>query len=124
MTPLEIVLMVVRGISTLASNPALGGGSNLGLRRTSGLLDMLATLIEGGDETKKELDAFAKEIQTMVDSNGAPTRGQWEAMQARDAAARKQLLENAAALAGLPPPPPDPPDSGLPPPSDGGGTPT
>lgn len=110
MTPLEIVLMVVRGISTLTMNPALGGGG-IGAARSAALLDMLGTLIQGGSEMKKELDAFAQEIQTMVDSGGNPTRGQWETMQARDAAARQQLLENAAALAGVDPPKMKPPEA-------------
>lgn len=103
MTPLEIALMVIRGISTLTLNPALGGGG-IGSARTSALLDMLGTLIEGGSEMKKELDEFAKEIQTLVDNNGSPTRGQWETMQARDAAARQALIDNAAALAAAPAP--------------------
>ncbi len=104
MNALQIALMVIRGISTLTMNPALGGGG-IGSARSAALLDMLATLIEGGSEMKKELDEFAKEIQTLVDNNGSPTRGQWEAMQARDAAARKALADNAAALAATPPAP-------------------
>ena len=90
---MSVFLMILRGISTLTMNPALGGGG-IGNARTAALLDMLATLVESGRTTHAEIDAFAKEIQTLVDSNGEPTRGQWDAMIARDLAARKALDEN------------------------------
>jgi len=97
MTPIEIILMVIKGIATLTMNPALGGGG-VGAARSAALLSMLATLVEGGTETAKELKAFAAEIQALVDAGGNPSRGQWEAMQARDAAARAALEANKAAL--------------------------
>jgi hypothetical protein len=97
MTPFQIAMMVIRGISTLTMNPALGGGG-IGSARSAALLNMLATLMEGGSEMKTELDAFAQEIQALVDSKGEPTRGQWDAMIARDLAARKALDENLAAI--------------------------
>jgi hypothetical protein len=97
MTPLEIILMVIRGIARLTANPALGGGG-IGAQRSAELMSMLATLIEGGSETAQALKAFAAEIQALVDSNGEPSRGQWETMQARDAAARAALEANKAGL--------------------------
>ena len=94
---MNVFLMILRGISTLAMNPALGGGG-IGNQRTAALLDMLATLVESGHTTHAEIDAFAKEIQALVDQNGEPTRGQWDAMIARDLAARKALDENLAQI--------------------------
>lgn len=103
MTPFQIAMMIVRGISTLSVNPLLGGGG-IGAQKTAALLDMLATLMEGGSEMKKELDVFAEEIKALVAANGNPSRGQWESMQARDAAARQALIDNAASLASAPAP--------------------
>lgn len=90
-------MTVLRGIATLLVNPALGGGG-IGAARGATLLLQLANLVEGGIETHRELDAFAKDIQTLVDNGGNPTRGQWEAMAARDAAARAALEANRKAL--------------------------
>ena len=97
MSGVQTALMIIRGISTLAVNPALGGGG-IGPKRTAALLDMFATIVAGGEEMHQEFDKLAAEIQAMVDNGGNPTKGQWEAMAARDLAARQTLLENAKAL--------------------------
>ena len=94
-------ITILRGIATLLVNPALGGGG-IGVIRGATLLTQLATLIEGGMETRKELAEFSKEIQALVDSHGNPTRGQWDAMAARDAAARALIEANRKALDGEP----------------------
>jgi hypothetical protein len=88
---------VLRGIATLLVNPALGGGG-IGVIRGAILLNQLATLVEGGMETRRELDDFSREIQALVDANGQPSRGQWDAMEARDAKARAALEANKEAL--------------------------
>ena len=103
MTPVQILTMVLNGIATLSVNPKLGGGG-IGAARTSELLTMLSTLIAGGQETWEELKVFAAEIQALVDQNGEPTRGQWEAMKARDVAVRSQLKANRARLEAEEPP--------------------
>ncbi len=88
---------VLRGIATLLVNPALGGGG-IGVIRGATLLNQLATLVEGGMETRRELDEFSKEIQALVDANGQPSRGQWDAMAARDEKARAAIQANKDAL--------------------------
>lgn len=93
----EIVTLIIRGISILSNNKALGGGG-IGNTRTSFLLDTLAALIQGGEETWEDLKAFSTEIQALVDTNGEPTRGQWEAMIARDQVVRQRLADNLAAI--------------------------
>ena len=90
---------ILRGIATLLVNPALGGGG-IGVIRGATLLNQLATLVEGGIETHKELNEFSKEIMALVESNGNPTRGQWDAMAARDKAARALIEANRKVLDG------------------------
>lgn len=93
MNPIDIIMLVIRGISTLTHNRALGGGG-ISSDRTAFLLETLAVLIEGGAATWADLKAFSKEIEALVATNGEPSRGQWDAMIARDLAVRKQLDAN------------------------------
>lgn len=97
MTPISIILTIVRGIATLTHNHALGGGG-IGSERTATLLETFAALVQGGEEAWEDMKVFAQEIQMLVDQNGEPTRGQWDAMIARDLAVRKRLADNLAAI--------------------------
>lgn len=101
---MSAVLVILRGIATLLVNPALGGGSNLGVTRTAFLLNLFANIVESGEDTSDDLKALAAEIQAMVDANGGPTPAQWSALEARDKAARDALAANLAALDAPPAP--------------------
>lgn len=118
MTPIAIILTIVRGIATLTHNHALGGGG-IGSERTATLLETFAALVQGGEETWEDMKVFAQEIQMLVDQNGEPTRGQWEAMIARDKAVRQRLADNLAALEA--PPKEELPDEPIDPPVQLGG---
>ena len=97
MTAIEIILTIVRGIGTLTHNKALGGGG-IGSERTATLLETFAALVQGGEEAWEDMKVFAQEIQSLVDQNGEPSRGQWAAMIARDQAVRQRLADNLAAI--------------------------
>lgn len=92
MNPVQYILMALDGIARLTINPALGGG---GYRRERivQLLGALAVLVEGVQHGRRELIAFAEEVKALADAGVEPSRGQWEALMARDVAARVALAE-------------------------------
>ncbi len=99
MSVISIILMGIRSLSVLNSNPALGGG---GLRRdeTSDLLNTLADLIEGGQETNTALKEFAAQIAHMAENNVQPTPSQIAGLKDRSDAAHHRLQLAKARLDG------------------------
>lgn len=97
MNPVAIITLIVRGIATLTHNKALGGGG-IGSERTATLLETFAALVQGGEEAWEDMKVFALDIQALVDQHGEPTRGQWDAMVARDQAVRQRLADNLATI--------------------------
>lgn len=71
------VLEIIRNISTLGSNPALGGGG-VGAGKVCELLDCFVDLIDGEGDTEAELVEFAREVKDLLDSHGQGRRGQWQ----------------------------------------------
>lgn len=110
MGPAHYVVMALRAIGLLLGNPMLGGGSQLKATQIQTLTEMLAMLVEGGEETWDELKAFAVEVEALATSGMPPSRGQWDALMARDRAARDVLAARKAVLTAPPvsPPPPTP----------------
>lgn len=108
MGPAHYVVMALRAIGLLMGNPALGGGSQLKAVQIQSLTDMLATLVEGGENTREELKRFAIEVETLAASGMPPSRGQWDSLIARDRAARAILAARKAELSRPPVSPPAP----------------
>ena len=105
MNPIQLILIAIRGISVLTSNPALGGGSNVKLQEASKLLSFFGELLERGDEAHTELKEFAETIKRMADENRAPTPTEWKALQDRSDAAHDVIQEaRRRAEARCPPP--------------------
>ena len=98
MNPVEVVVLALRSLALLAQNPKLGGG---GLRsdQISELTNTLASLIEGGQETWEQLQAFAQEVKALADSGASPSALQWQQFRDRDAAARTAIERAAQRLA-------------------------
>jgi len=100
MDPISLALLAINGLSTLLSNPALGGGSSVKMGQASELLGILGALISQGDDALDDLKAFTETIEEMAAKGRAPTVGEWDVMRARsdDAharlqAAKEELLE-------------------------------
>jgi hypothetical protein len=100
MDPISLAILAINGLSTVLSNPALGGGSSVRLGQASELLGILGALITQGDDALDDLKAFTETIEEMAAKGRAPTAGEWDVMRARsdDAharlqAAKEELLE-------------------------------
>ena len=87
MNPIQLILIALRGLSVITSNPALGGGSMVNRQETSKLLDFLGELLERGDEAHTELKEFAEAVKAIADENRAPSRAEWQSLQDRSDAA-------------------------------------
>jgi len=94
MNPLQLIMVVINGLSVLTNNPALGGGSSLKLQEASELLSLLSELVTRGEEGYRELVEFANTISTMVEENRAPTPAEWDTLKARSDAA-SDVIQNA-----------------------------
>jgi len=90
MTPLQLIMVALNGLSVLVNNPAIGG-SNLKFQEASELLSILSLLITRGEEGYEDLKAFAEEIQKMVDENRGPTPTEWKTMRARSDVAHETI---------------------------------
>lgn len=121
MNPISMILLAINGLSTVLSNPALGGGSSVRMGEASELLALLNMLIQEGDDGYDDLKAFTDVIESMVVQGRSPTPTEWLGIRARseDAHARLQAVKDE--LLGevedpsAPAPDPDPaPDSGEP----------
>ncbi|WP_455363610.1 hypothetical protein [[Eubacterium] cellulosolvens] len=107
MDPISMILLAVRGLSVVVSNPALGGGSSLKMNEISEFLGMLGELIERGNEGHEELKRFAETIDQMVAENRAPTPKEWDILRGRSDAAHA-VIQRAAAEVAEPEPEPEP----------------
>jgi outer membrane biosynthesis protein TonB len=87
MNPIQLILIAIRGLSILTSNPALSGGANVKLQEASKLLGFFGELLERGDEAHTELKAFAETIKAMADEGRAPTAAEWASLKERSDAA-------------------------------------
>jgi hypothetical protein len=85
MSPVELVIVALRGISMLL------GGIKIRGRDGSELLGLLASLIEEGAETFEDLKAFTATIEAMVADNRDPTSAEWDDMRSRGQAAHDRL---------------------------------
>ena len=83
---MNLVLMVLRGLATLAVNPALGGGG-LSRERLAAYLSLGADIIQRGEDGYEQFKAFAEEIDAMVKENRQPSQKDFDALRARDDAA-------------------------------------
>jgi hypothetical protein len=95
MDPISLALLAINGLSTILSNPALGGGSSVKLGQASELLGILGALISQGDDALDDLKDFTSLIEEMAAKGRAPSAGEWDVMRARsdDAHARLQAAK-------------------------------
>jgi hypothetical protein len=100
MDPISLAILAINGLSTVLSNPALGGGSSVKFGQASELLGILGALISQGDDALDELKVFTKTIEDMAAQGRPPNDSEWAVMRARsdDAharlqAAKEELLE-------------------------------
>jgi len=100
MDPISLAILAINGLSTVLSNPALGGGSSVKFGQASELLGILGTLISQGDDALDDLKEFTKSIEAMAEQGRPPSDDEWNIMRARsdDAharlqAAKEELLE-------------------------------
>lgn len=100
MDPISMAILAINGLSTVLSNPALGGGSSVKMGQASELLGILGALISQGDDALDDLKEFTKTIEDMAEKGRAPNDAEWDVMRARsdDAharlqAAKEELLE-------------------------------
>jgi ElaB/YqjD/DUF883 family membrane-anchored ribosome-binding protein len=77
MNSLEVVL---HQLGTLISNPALGGGSNLGFARAAQILHWFGDAVSAGEDAKPQLEQLVADIEALAKNHGNPAKGQWEAM--------------------------------------------
>ena len=91
MDPISLALLAINGLSTVLSNPALGGGSSVRLGQASELLGILGALISQGDDALDDLKAFTETIEEMAAKGRAPTVGEWDVMRARSDDAHERL---------------------------------
>jgi outer membrane biosynthesis protein TonB len=91
MDPISLALLAINGLSTILSNPALGGGSSVKLGQASELLGILGALISQGDDALDDLKAFTETIEEMAAKGRAPTAGEWDVMRARSDDAHERL---------------------------------
>jgi len=92
MSPIELVLVALRGISTLL------GGVKIRGRDGSELLGLLASLIEEGADAFEDLKAFTGTIEAMVTDNRDPTSAEWDDLRSRGQAAHDRLQAVKAEL--------------------------
>jgi len=95
MDPISLALLAINGLSTVLSNPALGGGSSVKMGQAAELLGILGALISQGDDALDDLKEFTATIEEMAAKGRAPTPGEWDVMRARsdDAHARLQAAK-------------------------------
>lgn len=95
MDPISLALLAINGLSTVLSNPALGGGSSVKLGQASELLGILGALISQGDDALDDLKEFTKAIEAMAAEGRPPNDSEWAVMRARsdDAHARLQAAK-------------------------------
>jgi hypothetical protein len=100
MDPISLAILAINGLSTVLSNPALGGGSSVRMGQASELLGILGALISQGDDALDDLKEFTKSIEAMAAEGRPPNDSEWAVMRARsdDAherlqAAKEELLE-------------------------------
>lgn len=100
MDPISLAILAINGLSTVLSNPALGGGSSVKFGQASELLGILGALISQGDDALDDLKEFTKTIENMAAEGRSPNDSEWDVMRARsdDAharlqAAKEELLE-------------------------------
>lgn len=91
MDPISLAILAINGLSTVLSNPALGGGSSVRLGQASELLGILGALITQGDDALDDLKAFTETIEEMAAKGRAPTAGEWDVMRARSDDAHERL---------------------------------
>lgn len=86
---LEIITGLLRSLSLIASDPALGyRGSAI-----KSVLDLTALAVERGAEGRDQLLALQARLQTMVDENREPTKEEWDELKGRSDAAHKAIQE-------------------------------
>jgi hypothetical protein len=100
MDPISLAILAINGLSTVLSNPALGGGTSVKFGQASELLGILGTLISQGDDALDDLKEFTAAIERMAAEGRPPSDDEWSIMRARsdDAharlqAAKEELLE-------------------------------
>ena len=98
MDPVAMILLAIRGLSVVANNPLLGGGSSLQTKEISDFLAMLGELIERGDEAHDELKTFAEMVDSMAKEGRSPTRAEWDVLRGRSDAAHAVIQDAAAEL--------------------------
>jgi hypothetical protein len=91
MNALMMALAALRGISTLLSNPALGGGSSVRFGEAAELLNLLGSLVEEGEDAFEDLKAFTESISAMAASGHGPTPAEWETIRERGRVAHDRL---------------------------------
>jgi hypothetical protein len=112
MNALALALAALRGISTLLSNPAMGGGSHVRLSEASELLNLLGSLIEEGQDTFEELKAFTALIDSMVAAHRGPSPDEWETIRERGQVAHDRLQAVKEELTAEEDPVPEPEEAG------------
>lgn len=95
---LELVLVAIRGLSLVTSNPALGGGTSVRMQEASELLSLLGELVERGDEAHEELTEFTKVIEAMAEEGRNPTPAEWQTLRDRSDAAHSTIQDAVAEI--------------------------
>lgn len=105
MNTVELVVLSLRAIATMTSDPRLGGGG-MPRERAADMLQILAVLVDGGDRVHDQLKSFAEAVSQMAENNIQPTKTHLEALRARSQAATDALEKRAAELGMSAPPDP------------------
>lgn len=91
MNVLQLVLLALETIAQVASNPALGLGSDGS--RVATLVGLVAALGRRGDEAVAELREFTEEVRGLAEDPGGVDPGRWDALTARRRAQHEALQE-------------------------------
>ena len=81
----------ISGLLILSSNPSFGGNNSGNLIKLREYLQVLALLMEEGEEQVEELKKFTNEIQLMVKEDRGPTTEEITQLRDRHAKASERL---------------------------------
>lgn len=105
-TKLGSISFALQGISSMASNPALGGGSCVTPQELADLTGTLRMLVETvslvGDEGWENLDLYALSVSSISAAGRAPNPGEWKEI--RKFSERADELIRASEVEEAPPP--------------------
>ncbi len=86
-----LITTALRSLGIVLNNPLLGGGSSQKVDEAAELLQVLATLIEQGDDAYDDLKEFTEMVRQMAAEGRGPTRIELAGLRERKSVAHDRL---------------------------------